>query len=143
MSRRNTIREGGHRPTSSVGSNLGSPLSARSAVRGRPLSNDDTELENAAILEDLRTRLSKSESAAEVAAAQYALQMKALQQRLDETQADYARIEEQMHSKDESAETLEMQIKDLTRSKRDQENIYEAEVSFRCWLGGQSQFDCM
>ena len=82
-------------------------------------------------MEDLRTRLSKSESAAEAAAAQYALQLKGLQQRLDETQADYDRIEEQMHSKDESVQALEMQIKDLTRSKRDQENIYEAEVSFR------------
>lgn len=97
------------------------------------MSNDEVELENAAILEDLRTRLSKGESAAEAAAVQYALQIKALQQRLDETQADYVRIEEQMHTKDENVEALEMQIKDLTRSKRDQENIYEAEVSFRCW----------
>ncbi|KAF8254114.1 hypothetical protein K440DRAFT_533004 [Wilcoxina mikolae CBS 423.85] len=124
IARRNTIREGGHRPTGSIS---GSPLSARSAVKTRPLSSDETEFENAAILEDIRSRLAKSESAAEAAAEEYAKQIKALQMRLDEAQADYARIEDHLHSKDETIDDLEMQIKDLTRSKRDQENIYEAE----------------
>jgi predicted nucleic acid-binding Zn-ribbon protein len=127
MARRNTMREGiSHRPSISAGS----PLSARGAVKTRPVSNDETELENAAILEDLRSRLAKSESAAETAAQEYTKQIKALQQRLGEANADYVRIEDQMHAKDEATEQLEMQVKDLIRSKRDQENIYEAEVSF-------------
>ena len=125
MARRNTIREGGHQRTGSI---PGSPLSARAAVKTRPMSNDETELENAALLEDLRSRLAKSESAAEAAAEEFAKQIKALQARLDEAQTDYAQIEDQLHSKDEAIEAFEMQIKDLTRSKRDQENIYEAEV---------------
>jgi predicted nucleic acid-binding Zn-ribbon protein len=74
--------------------------------------------------------LAKSESAAEAAAEEYAKQIKALQMRLDEAQADYVQIEDHSHSKDETIDNLEMQIKDLTRSKRDQENIYEAEVSY-------------
>ena len=125
MARRNTIREGGHQRTGSI---PGSPLSARAAVKTRPVSNDETELENAALLEDLRSRLAKCESAAEAAAEEFAKQIKALHARLDEAQADYAQVEDQLHSKDEAIEAFEMQIKDLTRSKRDQENIYEAEV---------------
>jgi predicted nucleic acid-binding Zn-ribbon protein len=132
LTRRNTIREGGHRPSGSISS----PLSARSAVKTRPLSNDETEFENVAILEDLRSRLSKSESAAGAAVEEYMKQIKALQLRLGESQADYVRMEDALHAKDEVVENLEMQIKDLTRSKRDQENIYEAEVRFRySWTG--------
>ena len=121
--RRNTIRDG-HRPSSSIGS----PLSARSAVKTRPVSHDESELENAAILEDLRSRLAKSESAAEAAAEEFNKQIKALQLRLDSSHADHVRLEDQIHARDETIEALEMQIKDLTRGKRDQENIYEAEV---------------
>lgn len=82
------------------------------------------------MLEDIRTRLAKSESAAEAAAQEYSLQIKALQLRLDEAQKDYAKVEEQMHSKEDAIENMQIQIKELTRSKRDQENIYEAEVPF-------------
>lgn len=120
------MREGyTHRPSGSIGGS--SPLSARSVAKPRAASNDETELENTAILEDLRSRLAKSETAAETAAQEYAKQLKALQQRLEEANAEYVRIEEQMHVKDESIEQLELQVKDLIRSKRDQENIYEAE----------------
>ena len=105
----------------------GSPLSARSAVKTRAAS-DEAELEAAAVLEDLRTRLAKNESAAEAAADEYNKQLKALQLRLEETHADNTRLEETAHAKDDTIESLEMQIKDLSRSRRDQENIYEAEV---------------
>jgi predicted nucleic acid-binding Zn-ribbon protein len=127
MSRRNTAS--GHRPSISLS---GSPLSARSSVKTRPQTDNETELEAAAMLEDIRTRLAKSESAAEAAAQEYSLQVKALQLRLDEAQKDYAKVEEQMHSKEDSIENMQIQIKELTRSKRDQENIYEAEVPFFC-----------
>ncbi|KAI5802302.1 hypothetical protein FPQ18DRAFT_300441 [Pyronema domesticum] len=122
MSRRNTAS--GHRPSISLS---GSPLSARSSVKTRPQTDNETELEAAAMLEDIRTRLAKSESAAEAAAQEYSLQIKALQLRLDEAQKDYAKVEEQMHSKEDAIENMQIQIKELTRSKRDQENIYEAE----------------
>jgi hypothetical protein len=86
-------------------------------------------LENAAVLEDLRRRLAASESAAEAAAEEYAKQVKALQVRLEEALNEPIRMEEALHVKEEFIENLEIQVKELARAKRDQENIYEAEVS--------------
>jgi CII-binding regulator of phage lambda lysogenization HflD len=94
------------------------------------VTENEAELENAAILEELKSRLAKSETAAETAAQEYANQLTALKQRLSEANTEYMRIEEHIHAKDETIEQLEIQVKDLIRSKRDQENIYEAEVSF-------------
>lgn len=125
--RRNSIRDSSIQRGSVNG---GSPLSARSAVKTRPsIEEIEQEHENNVILEDIRSRLAKSESAAEAAAEEYAKQIKALQLRLDELHADNVRLEDTTHSKEDTIEGLEMQIKDLTRSRRDQENIYEAEVS--------------
>lgn len=56
--------------------------------------------------------------------------MKGLQVRLDEARNEQFRMEDLLHVKEEFIENLEIQIKDLTRAKRDQENIYEAEVIF-------------
>jgi hypothetical protein len=123
--RRNTLTNG--RPATS---STGSPLSARGAVKTRPVTENEAELENAAVIEDLKSRLAKSETAAETAAQEYASQLTALKQRLSEANTEYMRIEEQIHTKDETIEQLEIQVKDLIRSKRDQENIYEAEVRF-------------
>lgn len=131
VARRNTLRD---RELSSGNPNrnsTSSPLSARSAAK-RPSSNSsDADLESAAILEDLRSRLAQSESAAEAAAEEYAKQVKALQLRLDEALGEQNKMEEACHVKDEVIENFEIQIKELTRAKRDQENIYEAEVSMR------------
>ncbi|TGZ81352.1 hypothetical protein EX30DRAFT_340637 [Ascodesmis nigricans] len=119
ISRRNTI----HRRDSSVSS----PLSARAAVKTRPDSSDESELETAAILDDLRGRLAKSESAAEAAAEEYRKQIKALQLRLEQSDKEQHKQEEALHAKEDVIETLEMQVKELMRGKRDQENIFEAE----------------
>ncbi len=127
LGRRNTMREGS---LHSSRNSISSPLSARSAAKRPPDANNEAELENAALLEDLRSRLAKSESAAEAAADEYTKQIKALQLRLDESSSEQSKMEEAMHAREEVVENLEMQIKDLTRSKRDQENIYEAEVCF-------------
>ena len=127
VARRNTLRD---RELSSGNPNrnsTSSPLSARSAAK-RPSSNSsDADLESAAILEDLRSRLAQSESAAE----EYAKQVKALQLRLEEALGEQMKMEETCHAKDEVIENFEIQIKELTRAKRDQENIYEAEVKMR------------
>lgn len=87
----------------------------------------EADLENAAMLEDLRNRLAQSESAAEAAAEEYAKQVKALQSRLEDALAEQLKMEEAVHQKDEVVEGMELQVKELTRAKRDQENIYEAE----------------
>lgn len=87
----------------------------------------EADLENAAMLEDLRSRLAQSESAAEAATEEYAKQIKALQSRLEDALAEQIKMEEAAHQKDEMIESIELQVKELTRAKRDQENIYEAE----------------
>lgn len=79
-------------------------------------------------MEDLRGRLAKSEGAAESAAEDYEKQIKALQMRLEESLEEQSKQEEVLHRADDQIEALEIQVKELTRSKRDQENIYEAEV---------------
>ncbi|RPB16573.1 hypothetical protein P167DRAFT_480925 [Morchella conica CCBAS932] len=122
--RRNTIRDGAplaHR------NSISSPLSARSAAKRSTEVQSEADLENAAMLEDLRSRLAQSESAAEAAAEEYAKQVKALQSRLEDALAEQIKMEEAAHQKDEIIEGIELQVKELTRAKRDQENIYEAE----------------
>lgn len=94
----------------------------------------EADLENAAILEDLRSRLAQSESAAEAATEEYAKQIKALQSRLEDALAEQIKMEEAAHQKDEMIESIELQVKELTRAKRDQENIYEAEVNCSFFL---------
>lgn len=71
------------------------------------------------------------------------MQMKALELRLEEALAEQIKMEDNSHGKDEVIEGIESQLKELTRAKRDQENIYEAEVrllysptSFEAWLIG-------
>lgn len=132
ISRRNTLRDrdqaaGGSAPNRN---SVSSPYSARSAAKRPPSISTDAELENAAILEDLRSRLAQAESTAEAATEEYAKEMKGLQVRLDEARNEQFRMEDLLHVKEEFIENLEIQIKDLTRAKRDQENIYEAEVIF-------------
>ncbi|KAG0634593.1 hypothetical protein HOY80DRAFT_894649 [Tuber brumale] len=125
--RRNTLRDRELSSGNPSRNSTSSPLSARSAAK-RPSSNSsDADFEGAAILEDLRSRLAQSESAAEAAAEEYAKQVKALQIRLEEALGEQMRMEEVCHAKDEVIENFEIQIKDLTRAKRDQDNIYEAE----------------
>lgn len=85
-------------------------------------------------LEELRSRLSQLESAAEAAAEEHTLQVKALQLRLDEAVAEQIKMEDNSHGKDEMIEGIELQVKELTRAKRDQDNIYEAEVRLLCSL---------
>ncbi|KAL7267607.1 hypothetical protein RUND412_009802 [Rhizina undulata] len=124
--RRNTLRDG---VPSAHRNSISSPLSARSAVKRPPSDSvsSDAELEHAALFEELRSKLAKTESTAEADKEEFSKQLKAVQMRLDEALSEQAKLEEVAHVKDETIETLEMQVKELTRAKRDQENIYEAE----------------
>lgn len=107
---------------------VSSPLSARSAAKRSSELVSEADLENAAAMEDLRSRLSQIESAAEAAAEEHAMQMKAIELRLEEALGEQIKMEDSSHGKDEVIEGIESQVKELTRAKRDQENIYEAEV---------------
>lgn len=133
IGRRHTIREGlpGHSPHGSL-SSLRAGASARSVLKRSSISGnvDDTELEKDATISDLTQRVKSLEANAQAAAENFADQVKALQSRTEEAVDEATRMEEQLHSKDEEIEGLQAQIKDLERKNRDQEHIYEAEVSF-------------
>lgn len=113
----------------------GTPFSAKAALQRRGTNNTaseatEMELESAAEMDELRKRLAESEAKNQGLAEEIAVQAKALQARVDEAQSEQAKLEEHLQVKTEAVENLEADMKELQRAKRDQEKIYEAEVSF-------------
>jgi len=114
-------------------------ISARSALQrpGAGASNlssssipvdsaeDDARAETVAILDDLKERLHKTETASE----QFQKTAQVLQLRLDEAIQEQERLEDRLHESDERLETLENEKRDALRQKREMESIYEAERS--------------
>ena len=86
-------------------------------------------LEKDGIISDLTQRIKRIEANAAVAADNFQDQMQALQSRMEEALDEATKMEDIIHSRDESVEELESQIAELDRRNRDQENIYETEVS--------------
>ncbi|KAK3358872.1 hypothetical protein B0T25DRAFT_78318 [Lasiosphaeria hispida] len=123
----------------------GNPVSARAAVSQRReslLSNGtssitsgpsqtDVEREEAiraetvALLDDLKERLSKAETASE----SYKRQTEVLQDKLDEALAEQAKLEEKVHESEEQIESLANEKREAARQMREMESIYEAERS--------------
>jgi chromosome segregation ATPase len=93
----------------------GSPLPARAGQRpGAGASNlstssaasnaeDDARAEAVAVLDDLKERLRKSETASD----QFQKQAQVLQSRLDEALAEQGKLEDRLHESDEKLEALE------------------------------------
>ncbi|KAL9071057.1 MAG: hypothetical protein Q9157_005590 [Trypethelium eluteriae] len=118
------------------GTNVG-PVSAKAAVRkpggASNLSNSTSALEDEeeqdaraemlALVEDLKERLKKTEEASE----QYRRQVEVMQARLDESHTEQGKFEEKSHEDEERLEGLMNEKRDLTKQKRELENIYEAE----------------
>ena len=128
----------GHTRTRSVRANT--PVTARAAAQQRrdsPLSNGSTpsdadrdreeaaRAETIALLDDLKERLAKAEGASE----SYKKTADVLQVRLDEAQAEQARLEEKCHEYEEQVESLQNERREAARQMREMENIYEAERS--------------
>jgi chromosome segregation ATPase len=100
----------------------GSNLSSSSAVSD---AEDDARAETAALLDDIKERLHKSETTCE----QFSKQAQVLQSRLDEALQEQAKLEDRLHENEERLETLENEKRDALRQKREMESIYEAERS--------------
>lgn len=135
IGRRHTIREGlpGHVSQGSL-SSLRTGISARSAAKRASISGnmDDTAaelLEKNTMISELNQRIKKLE--AEVAATHdsFGEQMQNLQARMEEAIEEAQKMEELLHTKDETIEGLEVSMTELDRRMRDQEAIYETEVS--------------
>ena len=86
-------------------------------------TDDDARAEHAALLEELRSRVQKAETASE----EYQKQLNLLQSRLDESQHSHAQLEDQLHEKQEQVEELETEKIQATRQKRDLERIFDEE----------------
>ncbi|KAH0537104.1 hypothetical protein FGG08_006065 [Glutinoglossum americanum] len=101
---------------SNLGSNNASPAS-------EDVDEDDAKAETAALIEDLKIRLEKTDSAAE----EYQKQLEVVQSRLDDALNEQARLEELVHESSEKIETLENNGREAQRQARELEGIYEAE----------------
>ena len=126
----------------------GTPVSARAAVSQRRESllgnnvgiggsnangpsNADVEREEAlraetvALLDNLKERLAKAETASE----SYKRQTEVLQDKLDEALKEQAKLEEKVHENEEQIEALINEKREAARQMREMESIYEAERS--------------
>ncbi|KAH0553074.1 hypothetical protein GP486_006735 [Trichoglossum hirsutum] len=136
----NAPTNGMARTRSVRGSTTGTPVSARAAAK-RPAGSlsglgsnnvssasedadeDDAKAETAALIEDLKIRLEKSDTVAE----EYQRQLEVVQSRLDDALNEQARLEESVHESSEKIEVLENDKREAQRQARELENIYEAE----------------
>lgn len=117
--------------TSSNRGGLGRPArgganksSAQTSFLAHDESNDEeARAEHTSLLEELRNRVQKAESASE----EYQKQLNLLQARLDESQQSHGQLEDQLHEKKDQVEELEVEKIQATRQKRDLEKIFEQE----------------
>ncbi len=85
--------------------------------------DDDARAETVAILDDLKERLRKTETASE----QFQKQAQVLQSRLDEALQEQGKLEDRLHESEEKLESLENEKRDGLRQRSQMEAIYEAE----------------
>ncbi|KAI0441344.1 hypothetical protein F4803DRAFT_523839 [Xylaria telfairii] len=121
-------------PTRTRSIRAGTPVSARAAahrassslsISTRAGTDADARAETIALIEDLKERLHKADTASE----QYRKQAEVLQSRLDEAVKEQAKLEERAHENDEQIETLRNEKREAARQMREMEAIYEAERS--------------
>ena len=86
-------------------------------------SEDDARIENAALIDNLKRSLRNAELVSE----DYQRQISILQKNLDDVQQEQGKFEERLHESGRRIEELEIENKDVSRQKRDMENIYESE----------------
>lgn len=123
VNRAPSARGGLQRPARG-GLNRSSPqTSFLSTDSGDDPGDEEAKAEHASLLDDLRSRVQKAESASE----EYQRQLNLLQARLDESQQSNGRLEEQLHENRERLEELETVKVQATRQKRELEKIFEEE----------------
>ncbi|KAI1118472.1 hypothetical protein F5Y14DRAFT_398553 [Nemania sp. NC0429] len=119
-------------PTRTRSIRTGTPVSARAAAHRASSSlsittraDADARAETVALIEDLKDRLHKADTASE----QYRRQAEVLQSRLDEALKEQAKLEERAHENEEHIEALRNEKRETARQMREMEAIYEAERS--------------
>ena len=90
---------------------------------GDDQGDEEARAEHVSLLDELRTRVQKAETASE----EYQRQLNLLQARLDESQQSHGKLEDQLHEKREQLEELETGKVQVARQKRDLEKLFEEE----------------
>ncbi|KAK3942224.1 hypothetical protein QBC46DRAFT_77453 [Diplogelasinospora grovesii] len=120
--RRESLLSNGSINISSInGLNSGSGSNNASDVE----REESARAETVALLDDLKDRLAKAESASDT----YKRQAEVLQSRLDEAHKEQAKLEEKVHESEEQIESLTNEKREAARQMREMESIYEAERS--------------
>ena len=86
-------------------------------------SEDDARAEHVSLVDELRSRLHKAETASE----EYQRQLNFLQTRLDESQQEQGKLEERLHQSNINVEELESERAQSTRQRREMQDLYETE----------------
>ena len=86
-------------------------------------SEDDARAERGSLMDELRSRVLKAETASE----DYQRQLKLLQARLDESQQEQGQLEERLHQSNKNVEELETDQAHFARQKREMQDMYETE----------------
>ena len=86
-------------------------------------SDEDARAERISLIDELRSRVQKAETASE----EYQRQLNLLQARLDESQQEHGKLEEQLHQSNLNIEELESDRALSARQKREMQELYETE----------------
>ena len=88
-------------------------------------SDDDARAERVSLMDELRSRVQKAETASE----EYQRQLNSLQARLDESQQEQGQLEEQLHQSNMAIEELQSDQALSVRQKREMQDLHETERS--------------
>ena len=86
-------------------------------------SEDDARAEHVTLMDELRSRVQKAETASE----EYQRQLNLLQARLDEGQQEHGQLEDRLHQGNKKIEELENERVQSVRQKREMQDLYETE----------------
>ena len=84
---------------------------------------EEARAEHMSLMEELRSRVQKAETASE----EYQRQLNLLQARLEESQLEQGRLEDRLHQSNRRIEELENDQSQAKRDKREMEDLYETE----------------
>lgn len=86
-------------------------------------SEDDARAEHVSLMDELRSRVQKAETASE----EYQRQLNLMQARLDESQQEQGQLEDRLHQSSRDIEELESDRAQSARQKREMQDLYETE----------------
>ena len=87
------------------------------------MSEDDARAEHISMMDELRSRVQKAETASE----EYQRQLNLLQARLDESQHEQGQLEDRLHQNNRKVEKLESDSAQSARQKREIQDLHDTE----------------